>query len=333
MFDWNKTIDVVAVGDTTQDIFLEMTDAQVQCDSDNENCKLMLDYADKIAVNKKTDVPAVGNAANHAIGIARMGLESAIYTVLGDDNQGHLAYDVFRENGVETKYINFDKKRGTNFSVVINFKTERTILVYHEPRDYQLPALGKTKWIYLTSSSGDGLKQLHNQVLEYLDDKPETKLAFNPGTHQLHLGVEELKPLFSKCDILFLNREESAQLLNIDPDETAQLISGFHKLGVKIMVLTDGPGGSYVSDGQKILFLPIFPGEVIERTGAGDSYGVGFLAAIIKGKEVSEAMLWGNANSTSVVKYIGAREGLLDDEGSQEMLAEHKDFKAEEFCG
>ena len=333
MFDWNKTIDVVAVGDTTQDIFLEMTDAQVQCDSDNENCKLMLDYADKIAVNKKTDVPAVGNAANHAIGIARMGLESAIYTVLGDDNQGHLAYDVFRENGVETKYINFDKKRGTNFSAVINFKTERTILVYHEPRDYQLPALGKTKWIYLTSSSGDGLKQLHNQVLEYLDDKPETKLSFNPGTHQLHLGVEELKPLLSKCDILFLNREESAQLLNIDPDETAQLISGFHKLGVKMMVLTDGPGGSYVSDGQKILFLPIYPGEVIERTGAGDSYGVGFLAAIIKGKEASEAMLWGNANSTSVVKYIGAREGLLDEEGLQEMLAEHKDFKAEEYSG
>ena len=48
------TFDIVSIGDTTQDIFLQMSDASVQCDLDGGNCKICFDYADKIAVEKKT---------------------------------------------------------------------------------------------------------------------------------------------------------------------------------------------------------------------------------------------------------------------------------------
>jgi sugar/nucleoside kinase (ribokinase family) len=96
--------------------------------------------------------------------------------------------------------------------------------------------------------------------------------------------------------------------------------------------MTDGPDGSYVSDGKTIWFLPIFDGPVIERTGAGDSYGSGFLAAILSGKPVNEAMLWGNANSTSVVEKIGAREGLLNQDGIAEGIAKNTQYVPEEFA-
>ena len=325
--------DVIAIGDTTQDVFLEMADADLQCDEEGGNCKICFDYADKIAVEKKTDIPAVGNAANHAIGAARLGLKSAIYTVVGDDVQGHLSIEVFRENDVDTRYVAFDGKRETNFSAVINYRTERTIFVYHEPRDYRLPQLLPTKWVYLTSASGGGVQSLHEQVLRYLEDIPGVKLAFNPGTHQIHLGLEALKPVFARTEILFLNREESGEILGMSSDNMRELINGFHQLGVKTMVVTDGPRGSYASDGEKIWYLGIYDGPVVERTGAGDSFGVGFLAALVNGKSIPDAMTWGNANSTSVVRYIGAREGLLRPAQVAEMVNANARVKPEEYTG
>jgi sugar/nucleoside kinase (ribokinase family) len=322
---------MIAIGDSTQDVFLELSDASLQCDIDSTNCKICLDYADKIAVDKKTDIPAVGNAANHAIGVARLGLKTAIYTILGDDVQGNLSRDVFKENNVDAKYVSLDQEHGTNFSAVINFKGERTILVYHEPRQYQLPAFEATDWIYLTSASGDGVEELHDQVLKYLNENPGVKMAFNPGTHQMHLGKTKLQPLLTKTSILFLNRQESAEVIGLKTSDIKELVKEYHDLGVKTMVITDGPDGSYVSDGKQVWFLKIFRGPVVERTGAGDSYGSGFMSAIIKGKSIPQAMLWGNANSTSVVLHIGAREGLLKEDALLDLIQENSDIVPENF--
>lgn len=321
--------DVVAIGDTTQDIFLKMHDATLQCDINHTNCKISFDYAAKIAVEEKQDIPAVGNAANHAIGIARLGLRSAIYTVVGDDAQGHTAAEILGKNGVNLQFLTYDKKHGTNLSVVINFKGERTIFVYHEPRDYKLPDLDGPGWVYLTSAAKEGVEQLHQQTEDFLEKHPAVKLAFNPGTHQLHLGKEKLSSLLSRCDILFLNREESVGLLESSTNKIDVLVNGFHELGVKIMVLTDGSAGAYVSDGRQIWFMNIFAGDVVERTGAGDAYGSGFLSAIIKGHDIPTAMAWGDANSTSVVRYVGAREGLLTEDAVSKMIAENPTIKAE----
>lgn len=332
MNEHSHTFDVIAIGDTTEDIFLKMSDASVQCDLKGENCQICFDYADKIAVEQKTDVPAVGNAANHAIGVARLGLNAAIYTVVGEDDQGKKAKEIFTENNVATDYVAFDKEHGTNLSMVINFRSERTIFVYHEPRAYQLPEFAETKWIYLTSASGGGVEPLHEQVIEYLTNS-KVKLAFNPGTHQMHLGLQKLTPLLKRTDILFLNREESARVLEVKTTDIKKLTVGFHDIGVKTVVITDGPDGSYVSDGKTIWFSPIFDGPVIERTGAGDSFGAGFLSAFIKGKEIPEAMAWGNANSTSVVQYTGAREGLLTEDALLKMIEENSKIKAKEYNG
>lgn len=331
--DKQHEFNVIAIGDSTQDIFLKMSEASLQCDINQKNCKICFDFAEKIAVEQKTDVPAVGNAANHAIGVARLGLKSAIYTVVGDDDQGHKTVSVFRENGVDTRFVVLDKSHGTNLSVVINYKGERTIFVYHEPRDYQLPGDKSTEWVYLTSASGGGVRELHEQTSGFLTRHADVKLAFNPGTHQMHLGKEALLPLLKRSDILFLNREECARVLEIETTDIKELASNFHGIGVKIMVITDGPQGSYASDGKMIWYAPVFDGPVVERTGAGDAYGSAFLSAIIRGHTIATAMAWGNANSTSVVASIGAREGLLTEEGIKKMIEENASVVAKPYPG
>jgi ribokinase len=51
--------------------------------------------------------------------------------------------------------------------------------------------------------------------------------------------------------------------------------------------------------------------KVADRTGAGDAFGSGFVAAIAKGQSIGEALTLGSANATSVVQKIGAKAGIL----------------------
>ncbi len=324
-------MDVVAIGDITEDIFLGLHDASLQCAIDGHNCMLCLDYGEKIGVESKIIISAVGNAANHAIGVVRLGCTAGIYTIVGNDDQGRRAKEILGQNNVDTNMVVVDTQHGTNLSVVINFKSERTILVYHEPRTYVLPELDDPTWFYLTSASEGGAQILHDQMLAYMAGHPNVKLAFNPGTHQIKLGKDALLPLLCKTNIIFLNREESARVLEIETRDIKVFARGFHELGIPTVVITDGPDGSYVSDGRQIYHLDRYPVQEVERTGAGDAYGSGFLAAIVHKKTIPEAMQWGGANAASVVMYVGAREGLLEREAITHMIQEYADVTPRVF--
>src|SRR6266540_490057 len=127
--------DLVAIGDATLDVFMQIDDANVMCELDNINCKLCLNYADKIAA-KTADFIIGGNAANAAVGARRLGQSSAFLSTIGDDETGKQIQKVFHKEGVSTEYLTVDSNAPSNYSVVINFHAERTILVHHVPRTY-----------------------------------------------------------------------------------------------------------------------------------------------------------------------------------------------------
>jgi ribokinase len=51
--------------------------------------------------------------------------------------------------------------------------------------------------------------------------------------------------------------------------------------------------------------------KVIDRTGAGDAFGSGFLSYWAQGKSLKDSIVFASANSTSVVTKIGAKVGIL----------------------
>ncbi len=320
-------LDIISIGDTTTDMFLTIDEATVHCDLHEQNCQLCFSYADKVPVKSIKKISAVGNAANNAVGSSRLGLKAALYAIVGNDEEGKACIATFKKEKVKTTYIQVDKKLGTNYSTVLNFKGERTILVYHEHRTYKLPKLEKAKWVYFTSANA-GSEKIHAELVKYLK-KNGTKLAFNPGTFQLKMGKATLAPLLKMTDILFLNKEEAERLLE-KPGTFSELAAELHGLGVKTVVITDGPKGSYCLHEGKEYVLPIYPAPVIERTGAGDSYGTAFVAAIVSGQSVPEAMRWGTMNSASVIGYIGAQQGLLTNKEMKARLKKAKEFQPNE---
>ena len=75
----------------------------------------------------------------------------------------------------------------------------------------------------------------------------------------------------------------------------------------------------------------ILPAPVVERTGAGDSFGTAFTAALCRGKDVREAMRWGTLNAAGVIQKIGPQDGLLTITELNRFLKRHLKFQPKSF--
>jgi ribokinase len=289
-----------------------------------------MSYADKIPYEKVTMLPA-GNSTNNSVGSARLGMKNAFISAVGDDLNGKKIIDELKSEGIDTRYININKGAQTNFHFVLSFQGERTILIRHNKFIYKLPHRLNTKWIYFSSMAA-GTEKFHRELVRFLNRHPKIKLSFNPGTFQMRMGITELKGLYKRTEVLFLNREEAQLVLKRQTKNIKTLLAGMHKLGPKIAVITDGRQGSYASNGSpKIWYLDEFPGPKFESTGAGDAYATAFTSAIFYGKPIGEAMTWGTINGGNVVMHTGPHKGLQTKQQIERYLKQHPKFRAKEI--
>lgn len=315
-------IDFLAIGDITTDAFIKLEDAEVNCDIDNENCKLCVNFGDKIPFESVTIVKAVGNSANAAVSASRLGLSSSLLAYIGDDQNGKDDIEELKKNNVDTSFIRIDAGKHTNYHYVLWYDVDRTILVKHDAFNYELGDVGNPKWIYLSSLGGNSL-DFHHQISEYVEKNPETKLAFQPGTFQIKFGTEALKDIYKNTEIFFCNVEESQRILGESSRDLKTLLKKMSELGPKIVVITDGMAGAYVLDSKNpedFWFMPIYPHTPVERTGAGDAFASTIVSCLALGKTLAEALTWAPINSQSVVQKVGAQEGLLTPAQIQELL-------------
>ncbi len=310
---FKKDFDFVAIGDITSDAFIRLKEATVNCDANEAHCTLTMKFGDKIPYESVEIVRAVGNSANAAVSASRLGLKSALVANIGGDQNGKECLDVLKKEKVSHKFVSVHKNKETNYHYVLWYEKDRTILVKHQEYDYRFPNIGNPKWVYL-SSLASTTKEYHKKIATFLRGKPNIKLAFQPGTFQMSLGVDELKDIYARTEIFFCNNEEAEKILN-KPSGTdiKDLLLGIHMLGPKSVVITLGPKGAYGADKTGIYFVPTFRPEepAFERTGAGDAFASAVTSALVLGKTFPEALSWGAVNGASVCRKVGAQKGLL----------------------
>lgn len=319
------TFDIITIGDTTTDIFLDMDERSKLCSVDKKKQELKLKYMGKIPVVGIQRVIGGGNASNHAVGASRLGLKTAIYTLVGEDDAGDAFFHKMNKEGVSNKYISYDKNNGTNLSTIIDYDEERTVLSYHANRVYKLSKFDKAKWIYFSSIYGNH-DEFNQDLINYVKNN-SVNLAFNPGSRQMMLGVDRLKKIFEISDIVFLNKQETERLVG-KSSSIKSLIKKLYGLGMQVAVVTDGSKGSYCFDGVTLYKMGIFKSKVLESTGCGDAYASGFLSAVVQNKTYSQAMRWGAINSASVLSYIGSQLGLLTKSKMKNILEQNDNFQA-----
>lgn len=298
---------VISIGTATQDVYLAGAIFTPECEAGV--CYEHLKLGDKLYADKAYFTTG-GNAGNASVTFARQGHESVFIGAVGDDPAGREVLEDLKREGVNTSLLTIDASLETSYSVVLLAPSgERTILRVkgsasaesgHEDFMSSLDA----DWLYISSL---GSFDLLEKVVHVAQEK-NIKVAFNPGTKELE-EAERLKSLLSQISVIMWNKDEAATLFSGQSKE--ELAKQSAEI-VEIAVVTDGPDGAAVSDGSKTLIAGMYEDvKVIDRLGAGDAFCSGFTSAIADGKNLEEAITFASANSTSVVQYIGAKEGIL----------------------
>lgn len=322
-------IDVLSVGDVVTDAFIKLLDDRAQAYDTDHGPVLAMPFATKIPFDHAEVLKGVGNAPNAAVNFAKLGLKSGLVANVGGDEEGRGIISTLEKNKVDTRFVKINPGKKSNYHYVLWYKEERTILIKHEEYSYHWPHLRdheKPKWIYFSSISKNAL-DFHDEMIESLERHPEIKLAFQPGTFQMEAGVERLKQVYKRAELVALNKEEAVYVTGGDVDDIHGLFDKLHALGPKIVVISDGPKGSYASDGENRYKMPLYPDPAppVERTGAGDAFTSTFVAAIMKGNTVEGALQWAPITSMNVVQHVGAQAGLLTERELSDLLVKAPD--------
>jgi sugar/nucleoside kinase (ribokinase family) len=311
-----KQLDVLSVGDVVTDAFIRLLPDQERIEYGKDGQPdLSIPFGTKIPYDHAEIIEGVGNSANAAVAFARLGFNSGLISNVGGDSWGRDILVALQKSKVDARFVHINPGKKSNYHYVLWYKDERTILIKHEEYDYRWPRFHNVdipKWIYFSSISEHAM-EYHDQMAAWLKKHDQVKLAFQPGTFQIKAGVHRLKEIYERTEILAVNREEAVTISHGDHGDLHDLFERLHKLGPKIVVISDGHAGAYASDGVNRYKMPIYPDPKppYDRTGAGDAFTSTFVAAIMHGADIPSALLWAPVNSMSVVQKVGAQEGLL----------------------
>lgn len=305
-----STPKILAIGKATQDVFL--TSDEFSPHMEGKVAYTHLPLGVKMEVDD-IKFATGGNASNVAVTFARQGLHSSYMWTLGHDPASETVLQDLDHEGVDTTHVVRDAKYRAGYSnILIATDGERTILNNRgvstdaSGKDLHFDAIAQADWIYPTSLALGGIDLLRTVV-----DKAEAsgvKVMLNPAGPEL-AEPQKLKALLPSIDVLCVNKEEMQML--VDGETLEELVR--HALHyVPVAIVSDGPRGVVASDGKTIVTAGIYEDvPVVDRTGAGDAFASGFLSQWAQGRSLREAIVFGSANSTSVVTKYGAKEGIL----------------------
>lgn len=301
---------MLAIGSATQDVFLVGGDI-FKPSTENGKSYEHLPLGAKLELEKVVFATG-GDAMNAATTFARQGLHSQFMGIMGTDPAGEAVMKVFDEEAIDTTYLSQSDRYVTNYSAILLAPNgERTILTYHGSKlradgsDINLQGVAQADWLYVSSV---GSMELLNTIFT-LATKHNVKIAFNPSARELK-QADKLRPLLDDVTVLLANKEEMQQI--VEGTTMEELLQHAIHIAPKYVVISDGPNGVLATDGTTKVQAGMYEDvKVVDRLGAGDAFGSGFVAMIAQGASLEAAVTFASANSTSVVQQIGAKAGIL----------------------
>ncbi len=116
--------------------------------------------------------------------------------------------------------------------------------------------------------------------------------------------LRQLKEILPNIDIFFSNLDEARRKIT-GKREPQQIIEKLLKIGIKIIALKMGKREHSLSDGKKATRLTAFDVNIVDTTGAGDTFDVGFVIAYLSGKDIIDCAIFANVAAALSIEGIG----------------------------
>jgi sugar/nucleoside kinase (ribokinase family) len=252
-----------------------------------------------------------------AAGLARLGVDTALVARVGADVFGARTRELLADAGVDTSAVAVTEEP-TGVSVILSAPDDRAILTLTGAlasltgEDVRA-ALESTGATHLHVASFFLVPQLARELPEVLGRARErgvtTSLDTNWDPAESWHGVAECLP---HLDALLPNAQEAVALARALGDDPADAVAASVALARRgpLVVVKDGADGGFATrpDGTVVRAAGLVV-DVVDTTGAGDSFDAGFLAAWLDGLSLEEAVRWAAVAGSLSTRAAGGTGG------------------------
>ena len=255
-----------------------------------------------------------GKGSNQAVAAHRAGADVTLVTKVGKDVFSSVALDFYRGEGMKTEYILQDPEGETGAAVImVDEVSAQNEIVVVPGACGRITDADVEKCRSLIEGASILLLQheinfdAQRKVID-IAHKAGVRIVLNPAP-----AVEVPEEVLKKIDAVTPNETEAQVLTGVevktqaDAEKAAEL---FLEKGVKNVVITMGALGAFATDGKRSEMLPRLQVNAIDTTGAGDAFNGGFVMALSEGKDLFEALRYGNVTGALSVTKLGTAPSM-----------------------
>ena len=271
----------------------------------------------KLALFDELEIHTGGCANNTALVLSRLGISAGAIGKIGTDTFGDLILQTLSDNGVDVAGMRRDADVSTSFTfVAIASDGERTF--YHYIGANGVLCEADLDWELIKTT-----KILHVAgalVMPSFDGAPMANVLREAKSHGITTSLDTaydatgkwmdtLEPCLKYVDIFMPSIVEAQHLTGLSEcREIAQFLR--RNYNIETIAIKMGENGSHVSTSETELFVPAYPVNVVDGTGAGDAYVAGFLAGTIMGWDLKATAELASATGAACVTAIGTTAGI-----------------------
>lgn len=276
----------------------------------------------KIQVNKIFVEPG-GSGYNVSSALTNFGNKVNYFGCVGKDTYGNMLLKAMRNRKIKVDNIKIKSGELTGFSLIFIYEGEKTIITYRGANNYLSEEDLKESefrncdtFIFTSMISKQNIKFIERAI--EVCKKNDVRIVCNPSIAMVEHQEEKLKNFIKHSNFVIMNKKEALKFTHSNSIERALIL--IKKICSGIPIITAGKLGCFVYD-DKIKNFEAYKVEVIDTTGAGDTFTGAFLHAYYLTEDLEYSLKFANAaaalkisnperkipNEKEVVKFMEER--------------------------
>jgi sugar/nucleoside kinase (ribokinase family) len=284
----------------------------------------------RLGVVAQTGLALGGCAANTGTDLARLGVPVAVQGCVGEEGFGDFVIESLRGDGIDVSGIYRTSAAGTSTTMImIDSAGERTYIHCFGADGHLDPAR-------LDQDAIRAARLLHIAgvlLMPGFDGEPQAGVLAAARAAGVTTSVDTawddtgrwmkaVGPLLPHTDLFLPSLPEAQMLTGLErPEEVAQALldAGAGLVGLKL-----GPDGCYLRTADATVRVPAYPVEVVDGSGAGDAWVVGFLYGHLHGWDLEKTAKFANALGGLATTAAGTTTAIRGYEQVVELLQKHE---------
>lgn len=247
-----------------------------------------------------------GKGANQAVAASKLGADSYMIGCIGNDSNGEFSIVNLKKMNVNTECIKKIDETPTGVANIIVAEGDNSIIVI-PGSNYEITkeTIDKNKNVIIDADIVLVQLEIPMEVAEYTAEickENNVKIMLNPAP-----AVELSESLIQNATYITPNEHELKIIFgNNNLEDTDSIIKNYPNK----LIVTMGSKGVKYYDGEVIRNIPAYNVDIVDTTGAGDTFNGGLAAALVSNENLEEAIIFANKAAALSITKLGAQSGM-----------------------